>query len=73
MALVNINTTMGIGEGIMYLIKGSVQFAVNVLDTALGTSFGATDLAAVGIALAVIVFALHEARKAMTQVRAIGN
>ena len=50
----NINCTQGIGEGIMNIIRGGVQFAVESVDRALGTSYGAVDLAAVGVLLIVM-------------------
>lgn len=60
----NINCTQGIGEGIMNIIRGGVQFAVESVDRALGTSYGAVDLAAVGVLLIVIGFVALKLRQA---------
>ena len=64
MAYSYINVSEGIGASIITLVKGVFQLGATVFDKALDPSLGVAELAAVGIALAVLTWMIRQGRSA---------
>lgn len=65
MAYNNINISEGIGTTINVVIKGAAQIVAGTADQALSASNGLTELLAVGVVLAAVVFVLVKGREAV--------
>lgn len=57
-----INQTDSIGTTILFLVNGIFQLGTAIVNKALDPTFGVVDLAAVGIALAVLAWMIANAR-----------
>jgi hypothetical protein len=68
MAYTYINTSEGIGSSIITLVKGVFQLGAQIIDKSLDPSFGVVELAAVGIALAVLTWMVTNGRHAKDSV-----
>lgn len=61
----NINLSEGIGTTINVVIKGAAQVIAGTADQALSSTNGLTELLAVGVVLAAVVFVLVKGREAL--------